>query len=134
MVFSVIHSTALNKLSNDMHSHTFCLDVYYFIFLIVKMRGVHMPGAHMPRAQMPGRRCRGAHAWVRTCRGRVRCIPVLYSGNRWRTWPNNIGNVFVICDRFISIAPPTVCYIAYAKHLTNSSLHDKSVIQFLQFL
>jgi hypothetical protein len=29
-----------------MHSYTFCLDVYYFIFLIVKM---------------PGRTCRGAY-------------------------------------------------------------------------
>jgi hypothetical protein len=60
-VFSVIHSIALNKLSSDMHSYTFCLDVYYFIFFVVKMPGAHMPGAHMPGAHMPGRTCLGAH-------------------------------------------------------------------------
>ena len=43
-VFSVIHSIALDKLSSDMHSYTFCLDVYYFIFFVVKMQGAHMPG------------------------------------------------------------------------------------------
>jgi hypothetical protein len=65
-VFRVIHSIALDKLSSDMHSYTFCLDVYYFIFFVVKMQGAHMPGAHMPRAHitgahMPGRTCLGAH-------------------------------------------------------------------------
>jgi hypothetical protein len=44
-----------------MHSHTFCLDVYYFIFLIVKMPGAHMPGAHMTGADMTGAYIPGAH-------------------------------------------------------------------------
>jgi hypothetical protein len=60
-VFSVIHSIALDKLSSDMHSYTFCLDVYYFIFFVVKMPGAHMPGAHMPGADMTGAYIPGAH-------------------------------------------------------------------------
>jgi hypothetical protein len=60
-VFSVIHSIALDKLSSDMHSYTFCLDVYYFIFFVVKMQGAHMPGAHMPGADMTGAYIPGAH-------------------------------------------------------------------------
>jgi hypothetical protein len=95
-VFSVIHSIALDKLLSDMHSYTFCLDVYY-IFFVVKMPGAHMPGAQMPEADMTGRTCRGAHAWERTCRGRVRCILEMYrmslftirpKPNSWRPWPN----------------------------------------------
>jgi hypothetical protein len=59
-VFRVIHSIVLNKLSSDMHSYTFCLDVYYFIFLIVKMPSAHMLGAHMPGADMTGAHMPGA--------------------------------------------------------------------------
>jgi hypothetical protein len=45
------------------------------------LEGAHILEAHMPGrtyrgrnagAHMPGRSCRGAHAWGRTCRGRVR--------------------------------------------------------------
>jgi hypothetical protein len=73
-VFSVIHSIALDKLSSDMHSYTFCLDVYYFIFFVVKMPGAHMPGADMtgayiPGAHMPRAHITGAHMPGRTCLG-----------------------------------------------------------------
>jgi hypothetical protein len=73
-VFSVIHSIALDKLSSDMHSYTFCFDVYYFIFFIVKMPGAHIPGADMtgayiPGAPMPRAHITGAHMPGRTCLG-----------------------------------------------------------------
>jgi hypothetical protein len=68
-VFSVFHSIALDKLSSDMHSYTFCRDVYYFIFFVVNMQGAHMPGAHMPGGGhhwgvIPrGAYAAGAHNW-----------------------------------------------------------------------
>jgi hypothetical protein len=42
----VSHSIALDKLSSDMRSYTLCLDVYYFIFLIVKMQGARTVHPH----------------------------------------------------------------------------------------
>jgi hypothetical protein len=56
-------------ITGDMHSYTFCLDIYYFLFFVAKMPGAHMPGAyipgvHMPRAHITGAHMPGgAHAW-----------------------------------------------------------------------
>jgi hypothetical protein len=65
------------------------------------LEGAHILEAHMPGRTYRGRNCRGAHAWGRTCRGRVRTqtdVKVAYKGRSYIV-------CILPCWLSISIAP-----------------------------